>query len=125
MPYKRVYIPELGEWKIIGELTGEEALALSATIPQGMTQWGWNARTGTFAYGTQYNSQLQTFATIPVNVRDYLVQFPKDVPYDPTGPYLSNVTGTMLAVGLGILIGLPLLLSKTRRRKNGKVKKRK
>lgn len=101
MPYKRIWIPDLQAWKIVGELSGEEALALSATIPQGMTQWGWNASTGVFAYGNQYQSQLQTFETIPVNVRNYLIQFPKDVPIVPEGNTFEFVSGENVNVSNG------------------------
>ncbi len=61
MAYTRVWVPELNAYKIIGEISGEEAAALSATIPEGSTQWGWGARSGTFAYGTSENSRIQTY----------------------------------------------------------------
>jgi hypothetical protein len=57
MAYTRVWIPELNAYKIIGEISGEEALQLSATIPEGSTQWGWSAGSGTFAYGTSEESR--------------------------------------------------------------------
>jgi hypothetical protein len=131
MPYERVYIPELGKWKIIGELTGEEALALSATIPAGMTQWGWNAQSGTFAYGTSLESRLVVYSAPPETVSGLLVNRPDTYRPDMTitttypeitGSAIGADQGAMLALGISILIGLPLLLSNRRRRNYGKVK---
>jgi hypothetical protein len=119
MPYERVWIPDLQQWKIIGELSGEEALALSESIPAGMTQWVWGASSGTFAYGNILNSRLTTYESPPASVSKYLIQkpqeyIPPDIP-DEYKQYWSRV-GTIPINGkngngdnLG-LVGMSILL---------------
>jgi len=121
MPYERVWIPDLQQWKIIGEITGEEALALSASIPAGMTQWGWGAASGTFAYGTTTDSKLKAYETPPAIISQYLIQheqsyIPPDIPEEykqywssvgtiPNGIVKSNRDdGDLLLVGVATLL---------------------
>ena len=131
MPYERIWVPELQAWKIVGELTGEEALALSKTIPAGMTQWGWGARSGTFAYGTTTDSHLQTYEAPPAELSHILINRPETyIPefnlnqFEDVSGYAENGgdIGQALGIGLAILIGLPLLFGHKRRVKYGKIK---
>jgi hypothetical protein len=125
--YTRVWVPELNAYKIIGELTGEEALELSKTIPEGSTQWGWNAGTGTFAYGDTTNSRIDLYQTPPPEVAHTLRDMPEisldiatgqlsatgtpskeSAPFTPSAPASSN--GLPMAAGLGIMAMLMLFV---------------
>jgi len=102
MPYERIWVPELNAWKIIGEITGEEALAMTNTIPIGSTQWGWNAQSGTFAYGTSQDSRSGgSFSTPPATVSPILRDTRRAVNVDVPAEYRRTpASDTVVIPGL-------------------------
>lgn len=114
MPYERVWVPELNAYKIVGEMTGEELLQSMQNLPAGATQWGWNAQSGTFAYGTQYESRQEVYEQPPIEMTPFLVDLGKVLSVPSLAPAVapqpSTGTAIGMATGMGVMATLLLIV---------------